>query len=121
MDHPKIWIEQCESARKIEDDFGTDKALAYLIGEKFLNYLQAAETNESFRKEIPAFVEKIMTIFERWQIEDYFDSSIKVEEFDPMVYDEEEDDEIIEIERKSELRQSADHLLLVETSEAMAP
>ncbi len=28
----------------IEDEFGTDKALEYLIGEKFLNYLEAAET-----------------------------------------------------------------------------
>jgi hypothetical protein len=35
----KIWIEQCEAARGIENEFGTQKALAYLVGEKFLNYL----------------------------------------------------------------------------------
>jgi hypothetical protein len=29
----KIWSEQCEAARGIEDDFGTQKALAYLVGE----------------------------------------------------------------------------------------
>ena len=33
------------AARSIEGDFGTDKALAYLIGEKFLNFLEAAETD----------------------------------------------------------------------------
>jgi hypothetical protein len=28
----KIWIEQCEAAKGIEVEFGTQKALAYLIG-----------------------------------------------------------------------------------------
>ena len=30
----KIWIEQCEAARGIEEEFGTQKALDYLVGEK---------------------------------------------------------------------------------------
>ena len=34
----KIWIEQCEAGEGIEQDFGTQKALEYLVGEKFLNY-----------------------------------------------------------------------------------
>ena len=38
----KIWIDQCEAARDIDDEFGTDKALDYLIGEKFINFLEAA-------------------------------------------------------------------------------
>jgi hypothetical protein len=25
----EIWVEQCEAARGIEDEFGTDKALSY--------------------------------------------------------------------------------------------
>ena len=37
MEFHKIWIEQCEAARGIENEFGTDKALDYLIGEKFLS------------------------------------------------------------------------------------
>ena len=37
MELHKIWIEQCEAARGIEDEFGTQKALEYLVGEKFLN------------------------------------------------------------------------------------
>ena len=51
MDFHKIWIEQCEAARGIEDDFGTQKALDYLVGEKFLYFLEAAETNTDFRGE----------------------------------------------------------------------
>ena len=45
MEPCKVWIGQCEAARRIEDDFGTDKALDYLIREKFLNFLEAAETD----------------------------------------------------------------------------
>ena len=50
----EIWIEQCEATRQIEAEFGTQNALDYLIGEKFLNFLQAAETDAEFRAEIPA-------------------------------------------------------------------
>ena len=39
----KIWIEQCEAAEEIEGEFGTQQALDYLVGEKFLNFLEAAE------------------------------------------------------------------------------
>ena len=52
----KMWIEQCKVARGIEDEFGTDKALKYLVEEKFINFLEAAEHDADFRAEIPAFV-----------------------------------------------------------------
>jgi hypothetical protein len=58
----KIWIEQCASAGGIEEEFGTQQALAYLIGEKFLNYLETAESDPKFRAEIPAFVAEIKRI-----------------------------------------------------------
>jgi hypothetical protein len=64
----KIWIEQCEAARGIEDEFGAQKALDYLVGEKFVNFLDAAETHAEFREEIPAFVAEIKTIFEPWHL-----------------------------------------------------
>lgn len=45
----KTWIEQCEAARGIEDEFGTDRALKYLVEEKFINFLEAAENDADFR------------------------------------------------------------------------
>ena len=36
----KIWIDQCEAARGIENEFGTVPAMKYLVGEKFMNYLE---------------------------------------------------------------------------------
>ena len=47
-----IWTGQCDAARGILDDFGTDKAMGYLIGEKLFNFLECAETDADFRAEV---------------------------------------------------------------------
>ena len=103
----------------IEAEFGTQNALDYLIGEKFLDYLQAAETDAEFPAEIPAFVGGIKTIFETWQLAEYLETARQSEPFDPSLYDDEDEDEdidpeFVEDERQDELRRSADDLLLVE-------
>ncbi|MGE5755726.1 MAG: hypothetical protein ACM35G_08430 [Planctomycetaceae bacterium] len=110
----KIWVEQYKAARRIEDDFGTDKALAYLVGEKFLNFLEAAEADADFRAEVPAFAAEVKTIFEPWQLAEYLETARQTEPFDPSLYDEDEDHEAVEDERQEEIRRSARDLLLVE-------
>ena len=124
-EHYKIWIDQCKAAEGIEDDFGTQKALDYLVGEKFLNFLEAAETDADFRAEIPAFVAKIKTIFERWQLAAYLETARETEPFDlklfeprshPLLGKEEIEFDAEEIEdmRKDDIRQCTRDLLLVE-------
>src|SRR5271157_3131032 len=113
----KIWIEQCEAARGIEDQFGTVDAMKYLVGEKFMHYLEAAEKDAEFRAEIPAFVAEIKTIFEQWQLAEYLEKAGWTEPFDPSLYDEDDEDydpEFIEMERKDNLRRAANELLLLE-------
>ena len=83
----KIWIEQCEAARGIEDEFGTQTALDYLVGEKFSNFLEAAETDAAFRAEIPEFVAGIKGIFERWQLAQYLETARQAEPFDPGLFE----------------------------------
>jgi hypothetical protein len=121
LEFHKIWIEQCEAARQIEAEFGTQNALDYLIGEKFVNFLQATETNADFRAEIPAFVGGIRTIFETWQLAEYLERARQSEPFDPSLYepmDDEEaqdiDPEVVEEVREDDIRRSANDLLLVE-------
>ena len=111
MNPATIWIEQCHVARGIEDEFGVPKALDYLIGEKFINFLEAAEGDTEFGAEIPAFVAEIRSIFESWQPAEYLEKARQTEPFDPDIY---EDDDDIELERQMELRRSAADLLLVE-------
>jgi hypothetical protein len=107
------WIEQCEAARGIEAQFGRQKALDYLVGEKFLNYLEAAETDPTFRAEVPAFVAEIKSIFEVWQLAEYLERARQTDPFDASIY-EDDDPEDIEMERKADLRRCAADLLLVE-------
>ena len=85
----------------------------YLVGEKFLNFLEAAETHPEFRAEILAFVAEIQTIFEPWQLAEYLEVARQAGPFDPGLYDE-EDPEVVEMERQADLRRCASDLLLVE-------
>ena len=94
MKSHQIWIEQCEAARGIEAEFGTQDALSYLIGEKFINFLEAAEDNSEFREEIPAFVTDIKELFEQWQLAEYLETARETEPFDPNVYDDAEEAEM---------------------------
>ncbi len=121
----KIWIEQCEAALGIEAQFGTQKSLEYIVGDKFLNFLEAAETHADFRAEIPAFVARIKTIFERWQLAQYLETAKESEPFDPeqfeprshpLLGDEEIEFDAEEVEelRTDDIRQCTRDLLLVE-------
>ena len=107
----EIWIEQCEAAGGIEDEFGTQQALKYLVGEKFINFLEAADDDPAFRAELPAFVAEIKTLFESWQLAEYLKTARETEPFDPADY---EDDEEAELERQSDIRRCAADLMLME-------
>jgi hypothetical protein len=67
----KVIADWCEATRGVEDDWGREKAMGYLIGEKFLNFLEVAETDAKWRQAIPAFVTEIKAIFEPWQLAEY--------------------------------------------------
>jgi hypothetical protein len=111
MEFHKSWIEHCEAARGIEAEFGTEKALEYLIEEKFLNFLEAAEYNADCRAEIPAFVAEIKMIFEPYELRECLETARQTEPFDPNDY---EDEEEAEMQRQADLRRCAADLLLVE-------
>lgn len=112
----KTWTEQCEAARGIEAEFGTQKALKYLIEEKFVNFLETAESDADFRGEIPAFVAEIKDIFERWQLAAYLDTARQTEPFDPSLFDDDKETDREEVEdmRRDDIRQCTRDLLLME-------
>ena len=118
MEPHKIWVDQCEAARGIEAEFGTQKALNYLIDEKFINFLDAAETAKEFRGEIPAFVAEIKSIFEPWQLAQCLEAARERPPFDATDY-ENYDAEDIEMERKSDIRKCTSELLMVERAKEL--
>lgn len=66
-----MWTEQCDATTGIRNTFGTQPALNYLIGEKFLDFIEAAEKDEDFRSELPAFAARIKTLFDQEQLAAY--------------------------------------------------
>jgi len=85
----KIWIEQCEGARGIKEEFGTEKALGYLIGEKLVNFLRASDTRPEFAAELPNFVAEVKRIFEPREIREYLENIRWVGAFGHVCSDEE--------------------------------
>lgn len=66
------WFQQCEAARSIRGRFGGGKALGYLLGEKFLNFLRAADRDPWLAQMQPRFVEEIRDIFATDELRGYF-------------------------------------------------
>lgn len=69
----KIWIEQCTATEDIREQFGTKNALDYLIGEKLFSFVDAAERDSDFARELPAFVAAIQRLFPAEEIRAYLD------------------------------------------------
>jgi hypothetical protein len=69
----KIWIELCEAAEDICERFGLQNALQYLIGEKLFSFVHAAEQDDDFAAELPAFVAEIRRIFSPAVIRHFLD------------------------------------------------
>lgn len=66
-----IWEEQCAAAREIREEFGVEKALGYLVGEKLAAFVKEADEREDFRRELPRFVAEVKRIFSPPEIAAY--------------------------------------------------
>ena len=88
MSAQEVWTSQCEVARDILEDetlegeipegSSVERALDYLIGGKFLNFLELAEDYPEWRDEIPNFVAEIRDIFDDWQITEYLNTFCQI-------------------------------------------
>jgi hypothetical protein len=65
------WIEQCEAALRIRQRFGLGNALQYLVGEKLLHFVEAAEHHPEFAQELPYFVAEIKRTFSLAEVSSY--------------------------------------------------
>ena len=66
-----LWIEQCAAAQRIKQRFGLGNPLEYLIGEKLLRFVEAAEHNPLFAQELPSFVDEIKRVFSLAEVGNY--------------------------------------------------
>jgi len=71
MNFHGIWIEQCEASWTIRDRFGVKSALGYLVGEKLLNFPEAADRHPEFAAELPHFQAAVWNAFNPYELSGY--------------------------------------------------
>ena len=59
----QIWIEQYEAAQTIKARYGLTAAFEYLVGEKLMNFANAASRHPDFARELPRFVSEVRRMF----------------------------------------------------------
>jgi hypothetical protein len=90
----QVWIEQCEAAQTIRARYGLNDAFSYLVGEKLLNFAEAASRHPEFARELPPFVAAVRRLFTLDEIETQLarieneqeedDSNVALKEDDPL-------------------------------------
>jgi hypothetical protein len=110
----EIIADWCEAARGVEEGLGPEKAMGYLIGEKFLNFLEVAETDRDWREAIPAFVAEIQALFEPWQIADYLNTPRRLGALGHVASEEAHRMFREELEEEQRVREDARNLMVLE-------
>ena len=59
----EIWIDQCEAAETIRLRYGVESAFDYVVGEKLLNFAEAAAEHPEFAEALPQFVSRVRGMF----------------------------------------------------------
>jgi hypothetical protein len=75
------WIEQCEATQRIKQRFGLSSALEYLVGEKLLHFVEAAEHHSEFAQELPHFIAEIKRVFSLAEVGNY---AVHIERTEPL-------------------------------------
>ncbi len=70
----KIWVQQCRATRGIKRRFAVKSALDYLIGEKLMNFADAAQRHPEFAAELPRFQAAVWNIFNPYELAGYLSS-----------------------------------------------
>ena len=58
-----VWMDQCDAAEGIRLRFGLAEAFDYVVGEKLLNFAEAAARDPDFARELPRFVSRVRSMF----------------------------------------------------------
>ena len=71
MKFHKIWVQQCRATRRIKQQFGVKSALDYLLGEKLVNFAEAADQRPEFAAELPRFQAAVGNVFNPYELAGY--------------------------------------------------
>jgi hypothetical protein len=113
----KVWIEQCEAAEGIKEQFGVKDATRYLIAEKLIPFMETSQERPEFAEELPKFVAQIKRIFTPDEMAELFDDLAAGEVPDPAkIFTGEDSDEGLD---ERAVLDDAGKILLVENAKAL--
>jgi|GEM_PF-428910 len=110
----ELIADWCDAARGVEEGFGTETAMGYLIGEKFLHFLEVAETDREWQQAIPAFVAEFKDMFEPWQLAEFLNTPRHLGALGHVADEEAHQMFRAELEEEQRLREDARNLMLLE-------
>lgn len=93
-----IWQEQCDAAIEIRERFGTDNALDFLVGEKFVDYLRHAARELNYKRQLCPFADRIKVLFSSCELVAWFEMKRKQRPSDQSPFKEPEFDSEVEAE-----------------------
>ena len=101
------WQQCCEVTPGIHKRFGFDAAIDYLVGEKLMAFARSGKRHPDIIAELPAFAQRIRTLFTSVEIRAHFASAEHAALIEPDILkdatpDEIEDFEDLIAERKSD-------------------
>ena len=67
----EVWKEQCEAAGSIRLQYGVASAFDYVVGEKLLNFAEAAEEHPEISRALPQFVSELRRMFTPEEIKEH--------------------------------------------------
>jgi hypothetical protein len=87
-----IWIEQCDAAKNISVKFGLKASFDYLVGEKLMNFAEAASNHPEFARELPRFISEVRQMFSAKVMREHL-ARIEREQAEQAVIELKEDDD----------------------------
>ena len=79
-----IWMEQCGATEGIKLQYGTKAAFDYIVGEKLINFAEAAAEHPEFARELPRFVSRVREMFDAREVQHHL-QRIEEERFNAAV------------------------------------
>ena len=86
-----VWMDQCDAAEGIRLRFGLAEAFDYVVGEKLLQFAEAAAQDPDFARELPRFVSRVRSMFTADEIRSHL-ARIECARREPVVTDVELDE-----------------------------
>lgn len=71
MKFHEIWVQQCRATRGIKQQFGVKSALDYLLGEKLVNFAEAADQRPEFAAELARSQAAVWKAFDPYELAGY--------------------------------------------------